>query len=80
MRNKPLQQDDIQDWLNEGQDNKKDCFHQYYRVEINGKIIKEGRHAVKQTKNIANRVVYRRKFNQSKKCWVNNWTLINYIS
>lgn len=71
---RPLQQDDIQDWLNQGR--KKDCFHQYYRIVVDGEVIKEGRHAVKQTKNIANRIMYRRKWNHSKRCWVTDWTLI----
>jgi hypothetical protein len=55
---------------------KKDCIHKYYRIVIDGKIIKEGRHALKQTRNIENRTIYKRKWNESKRCWKDaNWEL-----
>lgn len=54
---------------------KKDCRHQYYRVIVDGEIIKEGRHAIKQTRNIENRIIYQRLWNESKRFWVNDWNL-----
>jgi hypothetical protein len=55
---------------------KKDCIHKYYRIVIDGKIIKEGRYALKQTRNVQNRTIYKRKWNESKRCWKDaNWEL-----
>ena len=55
---------------------KKDCIHKYYRIIVEGKIIKEGRHAVKQTRNDENRIIYKRKYNVSKHFWIDiNWEL-----
>lgn len=56
---------------------KKDCIHKYYRIEVDGKIIKEGRHALKQTRNIENRTIYSRKWNESKRCWhESEWKIV----
>ena len=55
---------------------KNDCIHKYYRIVVDGKIIKEGRHALKQTRNIENRTIYKRRWNESKRCWQDSeWML-----
>ena len=55
---------------------KKDCIHTYCRIVVDGKIIKEGRHALKQTRKIENRVIYKRIWNESKRCWKDaDWEL-----
>lgn len=55
---------------------KKDCIHKYYRIVLDGTIIKEGRYALKQTRNIENRIIYKRKWDESKRCWNDdNWEL-----
>jgi len=46
---------------------KKDCIHTHYKIVVSGQIIKEGRYAHKQTKNIKERVIYSRKYNVSKR-------------
>jgi hypothetical protein len=57
---------------------KKDCIHTYYRIVFDGKIIKEGRYALKQTRNIENRIIYKRKWNESKRCWKDaNWRILS---
>ena len=48
---------------------KKDCIHTHYRIVVNDVIIKEGRHALKQTRNVENRTIYKRRWNVSKRCW-----------
>jgi hypothetical protein len=48
---------------------KKDCIHTRYRIIVDGTIIKEGRHALKQTRNIENRTIYKRRWNVSRRCW-----------
>lgn len=59
-------------------ESKKNCIHVYYRIVVDGKIIKEGRNALKQTRNIKNRIIYKRKYNESKRCWQDiNWELKN---
>ena len=73
---RPLQQDDIQDELNKGSKNKI-CYKNYYRIIVNGEIIKEGWHAKKQTKKILNRIIYKKKWNESNRCWVDTeWVLV----
>lgn len=54
----------------------KDCIHTIYRIVVNGVIVKEGRYAIKQTRNLENRKIYRRKYNVSKRCWKDDdWVL-----
>jgi hypothetical protein len=36
---------------------------------VDGKIIKEGRYALKQTCDIKDRIIYKRNWNESKRCW-----------
>jgi len=57
----------LEDWPPD--EPKKDCIHTYYRIEVDGVIIKEGRHALKQTRNVENRTIYKRKWNESKRKW-----------
>lgn len=58
-------------------EDKVDCFHTHYKIIVNNIIIKIGRYAVKQTKNIENRIIYSRKYNVSEKEYVNEWSLIS---
>jgi len=56
---------------------KKECTCNYYRVYVDGKRIKQGRHAIKQTKKIENRTILKRKWSVSKKQWKDDgWVLI----
>jgi hypothetical protein len=69
---KYFQSDDIPSCESKG-----DHIHTYYRIVVDDKIIKEGRHSLKQTKNIKNRTIYKRKWNESKRCWKDDdWQLI----
>lgn len=49
---------------------KKDCIHKYYRIKKGGIIIKEGRFAKKQTRNIPDTEIFTRRWNESKKEWM----------
>lgn len=49
--------------------NTSDCKWWVYRIIVDGKITREGRHALNQTRKIKNRIVYRKKWNESKKEW-----------
>lgn len=53
---------------------KKHCIKTIYRVIVNDEIVKEGRFAINQTKNIKNRVIFKRKWNESTKEWIGDWT------
>lgn len=66
-----FQSDDIPTCTDKG-----DCFHTHYKIIVNNIVIKIGRYAIKQTKNIENRIIYSRKYNVSRKEYVNEWILI----
>jgi len=72
QRTKYFQSDDIPQC-----EPKSDCTHTKYKVLVDGVVIKEGRYAVKQTRNIPNRIIYKRKWNVSRKTWVDSdWQLL----
>jgi len=49
---------------------KKDCIKTYYRIKKGGVIIKEGLHAKKQTKNVPDIEIFKRRWNESKREWI----------
>lgn len=55
---------------------KRECKYWYYRVYIDDIFVKEGKFAHKQTRNLQNRVVYRRMWNHTKNEWRDSdWVL-----
>jgi len=71
MAYKYFQSDDIPQSEPKG-----DCIVTFYKIYVDGVLIKEGKHAHKQTKAIPNRVIYTRKWNVSRKTWKDSeWTL-----
>jgi hypothetical protein len=70
-----FQTDDRDDYF-ESLGKKGDCKHTHYKIVVDGKVIKKGRFAIKQTRKIENRVIYKRRWNVSRKIYENDWTLI----
>jgi hypothetical protein len=54
---------------------KRDCIKTIYRIVVNGEIVKEGKYAIKQTKDLRGRTIYKRKWNESKREWMGEWML-----
>jgi len=65
---KYFQSDDIPN-----SENLKDCIHKHYKIVVDGNVIKQGRYALKQTKNVINRCVFVRSWNESKKVYITDW-------
>ena len=70
-----FQQDDIPDGKP-----KKDCFCNFYRVYLGGKKIKQGKHAIKQTKKIEGRTILKRKWNESRKQWADEGWILKMVN
>lgn len=67
---KYFQTDDRDDYFDSIGKKTKDSFRTYYRVYIDGKLIKESPFAIKQTRHLKDRVIHKRKYNLSKREWV----------